>query len=81
MPLRDVCYLIVKPFLGSKSGPTPNESMSRAVEHRSMKDAAADLTKLADVQFGAVSVSDKAIKIVSQRAGGGNFRVFDDSGA
>jgi len=86
MPLRDVCYLIVKPFLGSKTGPTPNETISRAVEHRSIKDAAADLTKLPDVQFGAVSGADKAIKIVSepavsQRAGRGNSRVFDDSGA
>src|SRR5262249_20893886 len=31
MPLRDVVYLIVKPFLGMKKGPTKNEVLSRAV--------------------------------------------------
>jgi anaerobic magnesium-protoporphyrin IX monomethyl ester cyclase len=48
MPLRDVLYLIVKPFLGSKRGPTTNEVLSRAVEHGARKDAAADLTQLSD---------------------------------
>ena len=48
MPLRDVLYLIVKPFLGNKQGPTRNEVLSRAVEHARMKDAAADLTRVAD---------------------------------
>ncbi|MBI2963563.1 MAG: B12-binding domain-containing radical SAM protein [Deltaproteobacteria bacterium] len=48
MPLRDVVYLIVKPFLGVKRGPTRNEVLSRAVEHRAHKDAAADLTKVRD---------------------------------
>ncbi len=48
MPLRDVVYLIVKPFLGAKRGPTRNEVLSRAVEHRALKDAAADLTQVAD---------------------------------
>jgi anaerobic magnesium-protoporphyrin IX monomethyl ester cyclase len=41
MPVRDVLYLIVKPFLGSQQGPTKNEVLSRAVEHPSLKDAAA----------------------------------------
>jgi anaerobic magnesium-protoporphyrin IX monomethyl ester cyclase len=48
MSLRDVVYLIVKPFLGVKKGPTRNEVLSRAVEHPALKDAAADLTQVAD---------------------------------
>jgi radical SAM superfamily enzyme YgiQ (UPF0313 family) len=48
MPLRDVIYLIVKPFLGKKRGATKAEVISRAVEHGSMKDAAAEMTHLAD---------------------------------
>ena len=48
MPLRDVLYLIVKPFLGQKQGATKAEVLSRAVEHGDMKSAAADLTQLAD---------------------------------
>ncbi|MGH7859369.1 MAG: B12-binding domain-containing radical SAM protein, partial [Candidatus Binatia bacterium] len=54
MPLRDVVYLIVKPFLGAKSGPTKTEVLSRAVEHGALKDAAADLTKLSDEVLDAV---------------------------
>ena len=48
MPLRDVLYLIVKPFLGNKRGPTKNEVLSRAVEHGAAKDAAARLTQTED---------------------------------
>jgi anaerobic magnesium-protoporphyrin IX monomethyl ester cyclase len=48
MPLRDVIYLIVKPFLGRKKGLTNAEVVSRAVEHADLKSAAADLTQLAD---------------------------------
>jgi anaerobic magnesium-protoporphyrin IX monomethyl ester cyclase len=48
MKLRDVIYLIIKPFLGNKKGPTKNEVLSRAVEHRALKDAAADLTNVPD---------------------------------
>jgi radical SAM superfamily enzyme YgiQ (UPF0313 family) len=48
MPLRDVVYLIVKPFLGSKRGATRAEAFSRAVEHASSKDAAAAMTQLDD---------------------------------
>jgi anaerobic magnesium-protoporphyrin IX monomethyl ester cyclase len=48
MPLRDVVYLIVKPFLGAKKGPTTNEVLSRAVEHHAMKDGAASLTQVSD---------------------------------
>jgi hypothetical protein len=48
MPLRDVVYLLVKPFLGRTTGPTKAEVVSRAVEHDEVKSAAADLTQLAD---------------------------------
>jgi radical SAM superfamily enzyme YgiQ (UPF0313 family) len=48
MPLRDVLYLIVKPFLGQKRGQTKAEAISRAVEHHALKEAAADFTLLAD---------------------------------
>jgi anaerobic magnesium-protoporphyrin IX monomethyl ester cyclase len=48
MPLRDVVYLIVKPFLGKRSGPTKNEVLSRAVEHRVLQDTAAELTGVPD---------------------------------
>ena len=48
MKLRDVIYLIVKPFLGKKSGSTKAEVISRAVEHGELKSAAADMTLLAD---------------------------------
>ena len=48
MPLRDVIYLIVKPFLGKKKGYTEAEVISRAVEHAELKSAAAALTQLAD---------------------------------
>jgi hypothetical protein len=49
MRLRDVVYLIIKPFLGAKRGPTKNEVLSRAVEHGAQKDAAAHLTRVSDV--------------------------------
>jgi radical SAM superfamily enzyme YgiQ (UPF0313 family) len=52
MPLRDVIYLIVKPFLGKKAGATKAEVISRAVEHSEFKDEAAELTRFADEQLG-----------------------------
>jgi anaerobic magnesium-protoporphyrin IX monomethyl ester cyclase len=48
MPLRDIVYLLIKPFLGSKSGATKSENLSRAVEHAHMKSDAAALTQLDD---------------------------------
>ena len=48
MPVRDVAYLIMKPFLGQKKGATKAEVLSRAVEHAEMKDAAAQLTQMTD---------------------------------
>ena len=38
----------MKPFLGTKQGPTRAEVVSRAVEHDEVKSAAAELTQLAD---------------------------------
>lgn len=55
MRVRDLVYLILKPFLGQKQGPTPNEMFSRAVEHGALKDAAAHLTAVADASLkGAI---------------------------
>jgi radical SAM superfamily enzyme YgiQ (UPF0313 family) len=48
MPLRDVVYLIVKPFLGKKAGATQAEIISRAIEHGEFKNRAAELTQLSD---------------------------------
>jgi radical SAM superfamily enzyme YgiQ (UPF0313 family) len=55
MPLRDVAYLIIKPFLGKKKGATKSEVLSRAVEHREMKDVAAEMTRLDDDRLQFVS--------------------------
>src|SRR5258706_349942 len=51
MPVRDVVYLIIKPFLGKKKGATKSEVLSRAVEHGELKDAAALLTQLTHDRF------------------------------
>src|SRR5256712_7303363 len=48
MPARDVIYLIIKPFLGKRKGQTRAEVLSRAVEHGAIKDAAAEMTQMAD---------------------------------
>jgi hypothetical protein len=48
MPLGDVLHLLVKPLLGRKSGETPAEVISHAVEHGHAKSAAAAMTQLAD---------------------------------
>ncbi len=55
MPARDVLYLLIKPFLGKKSGATKAEVLSRAVEHREAKDAAADLTQMPHVDLAALA--------------------------
>jgi anaerobic magnesium-protoporphyrin IX monomethyl ester cyclase len=54
MPLRDVVYLIIKPFLGKKKGATKAEVLSRAVEHGAMKDAAALMTQVPDYSLDHV---------------------------
>ena len=55
MPARDVLYLLIKPFLGKKSGATKAEVLSRAVEHRQAKDAAADLTQMPQVDLAVLA--------------------------
>jgi radical SAM superfamily enzyme YgiQ (UPF0313 family) len=51
MPLKDVIYLVIKPFLGKKKGVTRAEALSRAVEHQAVKSAAADMTLLPDEEL------------------------------
>jgi radical SAM superfamily enzyme YgiQ (UPF0313 family) len=48
MALKDVLYMVFKPFMGKKKGATNQEVISRAVEHQDAKSLAADLTMLAD---------------------------------
>jgi radical SAM superfamily enzyme YgiQ (UPF0313 family) len=63
MRARDVLYLIVKPFLGSKRGPTKNEVLSRAVEHLLLKDAAAQLTQVSDALLEQVVEDSRAERL------------------
>lgn len=71
MPVRDVVYLIVKPFLGKTTGATKAEVLSRAVEHGAMKDAAAQLTQLSDEALEHVILESKAERIrIQQEAEG-----------
>jgi anaerobic magnesium-protoporphyrin IX monomethyl ester cyclase len=51
MPIRDVVYLIVKPFLGKQRGPTRAETVSRAVEHAEHMDSAAAFTRVSDAML------------------------------
>jgi len=67
MPVRDVVYLIVKPFLGQKKGATKAEVLSRAVEHGAMKDTAAHLTQLADEVLEHVLQESKAERLRIQQ--------------
>jgi anaerobic magnesium-protoporphyrin IX monomethyl ester cyclase len=60
MRFRDVVYLIIKPFLGQKQGPTKNEVLSRAVEHGALKEAAANLTTVPDELLSAAVEDRKA---------------------
>ncbi len=63
MPVRDVVYLLVKPFLGKRSGATKAEVLSRAVEHGAMKDAAANLTQLTDDMLHHVLEESRAERL------------------
>jgi hypothetical protein len=71
MPLRDVLYLIVKPFLGKKAGPTNAEVMSRAVEHADAKSAAADLTAMSDDAIELAISGSRAERARIQAEAGG----------
>jgi len=65
--VRDVVYLIIKPFLGKKKGATQAEVLSRAVEHGAVKDAAAHLTQLTDEVLEQVMNESKAERLRIQR--------------
>lgn len=67
MPLRDVLYLIVKPFLGKKRGQTKAEVLSRAVEHGALKDAAAEMTQVTDDILEHVINESKTERLRIQR--------------
>ncbi len=67
MPVRDVLYLIFKPFLGQKKGATKAEVLSRAVEHAEMKDAAAQLTQLSDERLLEVIETSRQERLRLQR--------------
>ncbi|HYV27713.1 MAG TPA: radical SAM protein [Candidatus Eisenbacteria bacterium] len=60
MPVRDVAYLLLKPFLGKKSGATKAEVISRAVEHGSLKEEAALMTQMSDERLDQVFKESQA---------------------
>ncbi|HEU4683431.1 MAG TPA: radical SAM protein [Nitrospira sp.] len=68
MPVRDVLYLILKPFLGQKKGATKAEVLSRAVEHAEMKDMAAQFTHLTDEMLHQVIEASRAERLRIQGA-------------
>jgi len=71
MPVRDVVYLITKPFLGKGQGATKAEVLSRAVEHGQMKDAAAQLTQMTDDMLDHVLQESRAERLrIQQEAEG-----------
>jgi radical SAM superfamily enzyme YgiQ (UPF0313 family) len=63
MLLRDVVYLIVKPFLGKKAGATQAEVFSRAVEHGELKSQAAELTHLSDDMLERAILNGRAERL------------------
>jgi len=67
MPARDVIYLIIKPFLGKRSGATKAEVISRAVEHGANKDAAALLTQVSDDRLEYVIEESRRERLRIQR--------------
>ncbi len=68
MPLRDVAYLLLKPFMGQQKGATKAEVLSRAVEHADMKDAAAQLTQVADDMLHDVFEASRLERVRIQQA-------------
>jgi anaerobic magnesium-protoporphyrin IX monomethyl ester cyclase len=71
MPARDVIYLIIKPFLGKRSGATKAEVISRAVEHGANKDAAAALTQVSDDRLEYVMEESRRERLrIQQEADG-----------
>lgn len=70
MPIRDVIYLIVKPFLGKQRGPTRAETVSRAIEHAEHKDSAAAFTRISDAGLGHAPPASKDEEPDQLRASG-----------
>jgi radical SAM superfamily enzyme YgiQ (UPF0313 family) len=70
MPVRDVVYLIIKPFLGQKKGATKAEVLSRAVEHGALKEEAANLTQLADDVLARVLLESREERLRIDREAG-----------
>jgi radical SAM superfamily enzyme YgiQ (UPF0313 family) len=60
MPVRDVLYLIAKPFIGQRKGATKAETLSRAVEHADMKDAATHFTHVDDDMLEGILRASRA---------------------
>jgi anaerobic magnesium-protoporphyrin IX monomethyl ester cyclase len=72
MPVRDVLYLLLKPFMGQKKGATKAEVVSRLVEHADMKDAAAQLTQVADEMLHNVFEASRLERLRIQQAAEGS---------
>src|SRR5215468_4575682 len=71
MPARNVIYLIIKPFLGKRTGATKAEVISRAVEHGANKDAAALLTQVSDDRLEYVMEESRRERLrIQQEAAG-----------
>jgi radical SAM superfamily enzyme YgiQ (UPF0313 family) len=66
MAMRDVAYLILKPFLGKPRGPTAAETLSRTVEHAELKDSAAALTQVTDAMFEQAIAESQAERALTQ---------------
>jgi anaerobic magnesium-protoporphyrin IX monomethyl ester cyclase len=54
MPMRDILWMLVKPFLGASNGQTRAEVLSRAIEHGEMKTAAEQRTQVPDEAAGGL---------------------------
>ncbi len=67
MPIRDVVYLIIKPFLGKAKRVTKAEVLSRAVEHGAANDAAAHMTQLTDDMLEHVLQESRVKRLRIQR--------------
>jgi len=60
MPMKDILYLLFKPFLGKKKGATKAEQLSVAVEFGLSKDSAAEFTRVSDDTLVRVSEEARA---------------------
>jgi hypothetical protein len=75
MPVQDVLYLLLKPFMGQKKGATKAEVVSRLVEHADMKDAAAQLTQVADEMLHNVFEASHLERLRIQQAAEGSREI------